>query len=203
MVLTTQKGYFFFEVSSAFQKSIRRGDENQAMYWAVELYMSNYDEYLWKRIRIITSEDIGLAEPFLAATITALYQNYTDQKKKNGDNREERLFLIHAVLLLARAKKSRLVDYTLMNYFMSYNDTRFEIPDYALDKHTLKGKMMKRGVDHFFTVGCHLENHSEQEGEPEMKSNAHKLAHGPAPVFSPRRSKRDEENILFGQEEQE
>jgi hypothetical protein len=98
---TTRKGYDLFEVASAFQKSVRRGDEETAMYFAVELFESGYDEYLWKRMKIITSEDVGLAEPALPATIGALYAMYVDQKKKkDAANRPERLFLVHAVLLL-------------------------------------------------------------------------------------------------------
>ncbi len=40
--ILTKNGYDFFEVASAFQKSIRRGMEKEAMYWAIELYESNY-----------------------------------------------------------------------------------------------------------------------------------------------------------------
>ncbi|MBA7690107.1 hypothetical protein ES703_98631 [subsurface metagenome] len=36
--IKTANGYDFFEVSSAFQKAIRRGDEDEVMFWAVELH---------------------------------------------------------------------------------------------------------------------------------------------------------------------
>ena len=78
----TIRGYLFNEVSSSFQKSIRRGWEEDSLYWAAELDRSGYGEYVWKRIRIITSEDIGLAEPYLPATIRALYENWVQEKKK-------------------------------------------------------------------------------------------------------------------------
>ena len=52
-------GYKLGEVASALQKSIRRGDEPQALFWSTELDLSGYTEYAWKRLRIITSEDIG------------------------------------------------------------------------------------------------------------------------------------------------
>ena len=38
----TMKGYDMFEVISAFQKSIRRGLEDDAMFWGVELYNSGF-----------------------------------------------------------------------------------------------------------------------------------------------------------------
>ena len=46
----TKKGYDFYEVASAFQKSIRRGLLEDAMYWGIELYESSYEEYAWKRM---------------------------------------------------------------------------------------------------------------------------------------------------------
>ncbi len=140
--MTTHKGYDFFEVSSAFQKAIRRGDEETAMYFAVELFDSGYDEYLWKRMKIITSEDVGLAEPSLPSTIAALSSTYQDQKKKDQKHKPERLFLVHAVLLLCRARKSRLVDWTLIAYWNEHETTHLPIPDYAFDKHTKTGRQM-------------------------------------------------------------
>ena len=37
----------------------------------------------------------------------------------------------------------------------------FEIPDYAMDKHTSAGKKRKRGLHHFLNVGAYIENPSE------------------------------------------
>ena len=60
--LVTKRGYDFYEVASAFQKAIRRGDGRMAGYWALELYDTsefNWRGYVWKRIHIIASEDIA------------------------------------------------------------------------------------------------------------------------------------------------
>ena len=54
----TNKGYSLFEVSSSLQKSIRRGMEKDALNWGWELELSNYGKYLWKRLTIISIEDI-------------------------------------------------------------------------------------------------------------------------------------------------
>jgi replication-associated recombination protein RarA len=179
--LKTKKGYEFYEVASAFQKSIRRNEEEQALYFAVELYESGYDEYVWKRMKIITSEDVGLAEPMMPATIQALYQSYLEQKKKKDEkNRPERLFLVHAVLLLCRARKSRLVDWTLIHLWNQHDSTHLPIPEYAYDKHNAKGRAMGRGVDHFFTEGTLLVNASEQPREPERKLKARESSFKPA-----------------------
>lgn len=172
MKILTAKGYDFFEASSALQKAIRRGDEPVALYFSVELYNSNYDEYVWKRIKIITSEDIGLAAPQLHAVIAALYKCYSEMKKEYKDGRPERLFIVHAIVQLCRAKKSRLLDWTMIKSWREHEFVNMAIPEYALDKHTLKGKQLGRGVDHFFNEGSFLNNHFEQEGEAEMKKLA-------------------------------
>lgn len=171
--ITTKKGYGFFEVASALQKSIRRGDEETALYFAVELHDSNYEEYLWKRLRIITSEDVGLAEPFLPATIQALYTMYLDQrKKKDLKHHPERLYLVHAVLLLCRARKSRLVDWCTAVSWGEHEEKHIPIPDYALDKHTASGRAMGRGFEHFLDEGARLQNHTPQPGEEEYEARS-------------------------------
>ena len=169
--IETVSGHPLGEVASAFQKAIRRGLEDEALHWGVELDMSNYGEYAWKRMRIMTSEDVGLAEPHLAATIYALYQNWVDQKrKKDLKHGPERLFLVHAILLLVRAKKSRIVDHALITYYGNHKPR--SIPDYALDKHTAAGRRMGRGVEHFFSDGIQLANRSELVDEYEAKAKA-------------------------------
>lgn len=155
--LTTQRGYAFAEVASALQKSIRRGLEEDALYWAAELDRSGYSAYVWKRLNMITSEDVGLAEPNMPANIRALYETWEMTKKKKDERNPERMYLVHAVLLLVRAKKSRICDHAKMWAYSDHIEYR-EIPDVALDKHTLRGKRMGRGFEHFFTEGQHLEN---------------------------------------------
>lgn len=181
----TVKGYEFSEVASAFQKSIRRGLEAEAMYWAIELYESNYDEYLWKRMRIITSEDVGLANGSLPAVIHALYSTYTELKKKKDErHRPERLQLTHAVLKLCRAKKSRVVDHCLIASWENHAKEKKAIPDYALDKHTLKGKKMGRGWGHFFKEGTLLEPQANVKGEQDYKAQAEESKCQHTPLFS-------------------
>lgn len=152
--ITTRKGYDFFECSSAFQKSIRRGVENDALFFGIELAGSGYAQYVWRRALIIASEDIGLADPNVCVQVQALYQNWQVISAKNHE--EGVIPLIHAILLLARAKKSRVVDNAKM--FALKSDYNPDVPDYALDTHTRRGKKMGRGFDFFISTGSHLEN---------------------------------------------
>ena len=181
--ITTKRGYDFFEVSSAFQKSVRRGLDEEAMYWAVELSESGFGNYLWKRIRIISSEDIGLAEPMLHVQIRILYDNWVEQSKedKKTGKTSNRLFIAHAVLLLARAKKSRLVDHFNIVHFRTHHEVKKEIPDWALDKHTRRGKKLKRGFRHFFDEGGRLENENRQPGDDEYLERVMRLLIRPEP----------------------
>ena len=158
--LTSVGGYNLAEVASALQKSIRRGLEQEALFWATELDISGYGEYCWKRLRIITSEDVGLAGPNLPATIQALSCAWTEQRKKKDERHgPERLFLVHAVILLARAAKSRLVDHALIVYYEARAQLPTpQMPDYALDKHTPRGRKLRRGHDHFWTEGAQIAN---------------------------------------------
>ena len=180
--LRTAKGYDFFEVSSAFQKCIRRGLEEEAMYWAVELFNSNYVEYAWKRLRIMASEDVGLAQPGLVAEVFALYQHHKLQAAKKEDkNQPERLFLTHAVLLLCRAPKSRLVDWVLIAQWRLHEHVHLEIPDFAHDKHNEKGRRLGRGWKHFFEEGSYLENLADVPGEDAARAKAMQAISSPEP----------------------
>jgi replication-associated recombination protein RarA len=153
----TPKGYDLHEVISALQKEIRRCKEYEAVYWAVELESFN-PKALWNRLRVIASEDIGIADPIAPLVVDVLEKEYDNTKGKNDS---WRLFLVNAVLYLARSPKSRIVD-NLLN--VVYNDERkLEIPDYALDMHTYRGRRMGRGIEHFFAEGAKLANQAMED----------------------------------------
>ena len=167
--LLTQKNYDFWEASSALQKSVRRGDEDGALFWATELDKSGFGEYVFKRLKIIASEDIGLAEPLLPAVLQSLYSNWVVQRKKKDSDHSERLFLVHAVVLLVRARKSRMLDHAAIVYYNNDDDLR-DISDYALDKHTLRGRSMGRSFAHFFEEGAKLQNPAPLEDPYEARA---------------------------------
>ncbi len=155
--LRSKGGYTMGEVTSAMQKSIRRGLEEDALFWASELDLSGYGNYVWKRLRIIASEDVGLASS-VCVQIRALYDNWVEARKEEGKKEcAGKLFLVHAVLLLCRVKKSRICDHATIVYYEGERPHP-PMPDYALDKHTSRGRQMGRGVSHFFDEGAKLEN---------------------------------------------
>jgi hypothetical protein len=119
MPQTTNK-HDFWEALSAFQKAIRRSQMDDALYWGVDLYLSGFARHVWQRMRIIASEDIGIADRNLPLTLDALYRTWLDLEGKSKgqvsffdvvDGKEEeretnsRLQFVHAILLLVTAPK--------------------------------------------------------------------------------------------------
>lgn len=167
----TIRGFDAHEVVSALQKCIRRGEETLAVQWAVELDQSGLGDYCWTRLLIITSEDVGVAWIEGPSVIRSLYCTYMELRARKSKARPERLMLIHAAQLLARAKKCRRADDAIWATYGMAEPMHKEIPDYALDSHTRRGKAMGRGSN-FWGEAFHLENTIE---DPDVNEY---LAHG-------------------------
>ncbi len=134
--------YSFDEVTSAMQKMIRRNKEYEACWWAYILHDSGYYKYVWRRLMIIASEDIGNGNHMAVVVVNALRQNYEatiDSKTRLGGN--GMLFIFQAVMYLCSSEKLREVD-TLANLVIKeFKDgKRLEIPEVAIDPHTVTGK---------------------------------------------------------------
>lgn len=169
----TQKGYSLFEASSALQKSIRRGNEKEALYWGWELELSNYGKYFWKRMIIISVEDIGPATQDAHLHINSYQKSYEDLKKRKSN--ETALMIGAAIIYLCRCKKSRLYDWGKCYMVDTHDFHNLEIPDYALDIHTLRGKQGGKTIRDFFETGCKIEPHHPVEGETEYMEAMRKL----------------------------
>jgi replication-associated recombination protein RarA len=124
--------------------------EADALYWASQL-AGSYPHATWRALAVIASEDVGLAEPLLPATLRALRDNWYDASEYG---RREDIYLVHAVLLLCRAKKSRITDHAYILFWGRAE--RREVPDYAVDQFTKRGKAMGRGHQHFVDEGSLL-----------------------------------------------
>ena len=163
MKLFTQRGYDFYEVASALQKSIRRGDVKIAGYMAIELF-PKYAEYCWKRLLTISAED---CDGIITQEIKALYDSFhVINKGKHGDDLKGRIFISKAVILLCKSKHNRdsdllqnfihdkkmlISDEQIEKYFEEVRaEERIDIPDYVFDVHTLKGKREGKTKEDFF-----------------------------------------------------
>ena len=169
----TNKGYSLFEVSSALQKSIRRGHEKEALYWGWELELSNYGKYFWKRMTIISVEDIGAATPDALLHISGYQKAYEELKRKKSN--ETSLMIAAATTFLCRCQKSRLFDWAKCWMVDTHNHQNLSIPDYALDIHTRRGKQSGKTINDFFETGCKITPHHPAEVEEEYMESMRKL----------------------------
>lgn len=185
----TIHGYAPFEVISTFQKEVRRGNEEHALYWAAELWRSGYDQWLWARIMTIAVEDCDPDAIGLVAEIKALYDTHEWLRKRAKSSGQAKLdktgkmHVVRAVMNLCRAKKSREVDHANGWFFTDFPE-RLDIPDYAFDMHTQRGKQMGRGLEHFMDEGTKLNNRVDRDDPYEERF---RLARGknPPPVKNP------------------
>lgn len=163
----TIRGFDVWECMSALQKAIRRGEEQSALTWAVELDQSGYGKMLWSRLLVIAAEDVGLADPSMVTHVKALYDTWLMFLNRKNKHMPERLYSTQAVMMLARAPKSRMVDNAVWATYGHEDPLVPEIPDYALDAHTQagraagKGKTAETNPDSF-----HLENAADLGPNP-------------------------------------
>lgn len=145
----TRHGLPADEVISALQKMIRRGNIEEAVRFAYEMYLTSeaMENYLWLRLAVISVEDIGLADPNMPVLINALDSQRQKLPYGSGDRM---LFAIHGIRLLCLSEKTRSNDH-LLNLIMREveHGCSLTIPDIALDMHTQRGQRMGRGMQHF------------------------------------------------------
>lgn len=135
-------------VISALQKCIRRADEYTATRMAYELYITStfHEEKMWNRLLVISVEDIGFGNTEAPIFVKTMYDLHKEYNYGDGDRT---IFFIHAIRYLCRCKKERSSD-NLKNVIMRENERGIipEIPDFAIDMHTIKGR--ERGRDVFY-----------------------------------------------------
>ncbi|MDA0270315.1 MAG: replication-associated recombination protein A [Chloroflexi bacterium] len=101
-LLYDREGDAHYDVISAFIKSVRGSDPDAALYWLARMVEAGEDPmFIARRIVILASEDIGLADPFALTLAVACQQAVHFLGLPEG-----RLPLAEATVYLARAPKS-------------------------------------------------------------------------------------------------
>ncbi|MBE0427252.1 MAG: hypothetical protein IBX72_11495 [Nitrospirae bacterium] len=192
-MLKTKNGYALNEVVSALQKSIRRGKEEDALFWAIEM-CPKYEEYLWKRLLIIAYEDISPLVPGdIPANVSRMREDYFSFRQAGTD--AALLVISSAVLLMCRSRKSRIAEHLLFAVGMKIEDGyRAEVPDYALDMHTGRGKKMGRDLTHFAEIGALVDPEAEEIENPYKKIYDDMLKEGKCKIESFRWAKEKRKN---------
>lgn len=148
--LTTRNGFAADEIISNLQKSIRRAMLESACESAYELYISGqlFLEKLWRRLMVISIEDVGFGNLNAAYHIKTL-----NEMRRNFpyDDADQPLFFIHAIRILCDSEKDRSSDLLKNIIVKSFAMGKTPaIMDVALDKHTKRGLEMGRDSMHFF-----------------------------------------------------
>ncbi len=108
-VLYDKEGDVHFDTISAFIKSLRGSDPDAALYWLAKMVYAGEDpRFIFRRMLILASEDVGLADPNAIAVVTACAEAFDRVGLPEGQ-----FHLAQAALYLATAPKSNSV----MAYF--------------------------------------------------------------------------------------
>ncbi|TNE74514.1 replication-associated recombination protein A [bacterium] len=91
-----------YHYASAFIKSLRGSDVDAALYWVSAMLSGGEDpNFVFRRLLIFCSEDIGMADPNVIATVNALQDSFHKVGMPEGW-----YFISHAVIYCALAPKS-------------------------------------------------------------------------------------------------
>ncbi len=94
-----------YDTISAFIKSVRGSDPDAALYWMAKMLLAGEDpRFVLRRLIILASEDIGMADPNAMLVANAAAQNYEYIGMPEGWYP-----IAHAVIYLATAPKSNSV----------------------------------------------------------------------------------------------
>ena len=128
-VLYDKDGDAHYDTISAFIKSVRGSDPDAALYWLAKmLYAGEDPRFILRRLLILASEDIGLADPLGLVVAASAMQSFEFVGLPEGVYP-----IVEATLYLATAPKSN----TTTAYFKAYRllEERgvIEVPDHLKD----------------------------------------------------------------------
>lgn len=114
MALYDKNGEQHYDIISAFIKSMRGSDPNAAVYWLARMLAGGEDiKFIARRMLILASEDIGLANPNALAVANSCFQAVNVI-----GNPESRIILSQTAVYLAVSPKSNST-YTAINEAMA------------------------------------------------------------------------------------
>ncbi|WP_250031270.1 hypothetical protein [Paractinoplanes maris] len=157
--MVSPRGIPVDQLVSVLQKEIRRCHVDNAVLAAYEMLSTSAEvaEHLWRRLKLIAVEDIGLGEPMAPLLVECLERNF--DATPGGDT----MMAVHAVRYLALARKDRSSSEhaDLVATRVERGDLVVEVPDYALCVHTKAGQEMGRGLPQWWANGARVTNESE------------------------------------------
>lgn len=151
----------YYDLLSAFQKSIRGSDENAALHYLSRAIKAGDIKPICRRLLVIASEDIGLAHP----SAISIVKNCVDSALFLGLP-EARIPLAQAVILLATSPKSNSVILAIDEALSDIdNKSTGDIPKHLKDAHYSGAKKMGRGIEYKYPHN-YENNYVEQQYLP-------------------------------------
>ncbi len=131
-----------YDAASAFIKSVRGGDPDAALYWlALMLEGGEEPRFIARRLVILASEDIGLADSRALGVAVAAFQACEFVGLPECE-----YHLAHATLFLTLAPKSNSVTTAIAAAKAAVQSSpRQEVPLHLKDSHTLAAKRLGQG----------------------------------------------------------
>lgn len=128
-VLYDKEGDVHFDTISAFIKSLRGSDPDAALYWLAKMVYAGEDpRFIFRRMLILASEDVGLADPNAVVVVNACNEAFDRVGMPEG-----RYHLAQATLYLATAPKSN----SIMGFFDALaaieQEKEAEVPNHLKD----------------------------------------------------------------------
>ncbi len=128
-VLYDKEGDYHFDTISAFIKSLRGSDPDAALYWMARMVHSGEDpHYIFRRMLILASEDVGLADPMALPVVQAAASAFDRVGMPEGQ-----FHLTQAALYLATTPKSN----STLGFFDALeavrNEAAEEVPSHLKD----------------------------------------------------------------------
>jgi len=137
-VLYDKEGDAHFDTISAFIKSVRGSDPDAALYWLAKMIYAGEDpRFILRRLLILASEDVGLADPHAVAVVNSCAQAFDRVGMPEG-----RYPLAQATLYLATAPKSN----SIMGFFDALAAVEQEQQD--IPNHLKDNNRDKKGLGH-------------------------------------------------------
>ena len=130
-----------YDIISAFIKSIRGSDPDAGLYWLARMLDAGEDaRFIARRLVILASEDIGMADPrsLLVADAAARAVEFVGLP-------EAQLNLAHCVVHLATAPKSNRVTVALERAFVDARTAGGGVPRHLRDAHYRGAKSLGHG----------------------------------------------------------
>ena len=127
-LLYDRDGDYHFDTISAFIKSVRGSDPDAALYWLAKMVRAGEDpKFIFRRMIILASEDVGLADPMALSVVISCAQAFERIGFPEGN-----FPLAQACLYLATAPKSN----TTLAYFDALKEVEHEdaeVPNHLRD----------------------------------------------------------------------